>query len=333
MFSFFNNYIQILTLKDCELFDINQSRKQNGELPGARMGHKVFAIKEKLLLVGGNTVEECEDDWGYKTIQSKDNLYLLNSTDDTWAKFNLPETSNKALQRANFGSCKNPNEETFYFCGGIRIEGETARYLSVFDIVTLNLQQNSSGYYPIITTLTVNSPFALELASPTISWNSGKLYLHGGNTGKLLPKIEGEFECNGQLIVMNIATASQKSIQPPKDVAEKMKVHGASSCWFGKETLMLVGGSEPPLGHGGRSIIAYTSENLVMNGCALDECLVVADNDLDGLMIECSSCEKWIHKYCDRKMRNLTKIPRIYKCPKCLEEEKSKERSKRAAKK
>ena len=83
--------------------------------------------------------------------------------------------------------------------------------------------------------------------------------------------------------------------------------------------MLLFGGSEPPLGLGGRSIFAYTPYKLVLERCAAETCLVDKDFQGNTLLIYCDgpACEREIHKYCDEKVRNVKKLPAKYYCPYC----------------
>ena len=82
---------------------------------------------------------------------------------------------------------------------------------------------------------------------------------------------------------------------------------------------MLFGGSEPPLGHRGRSIIIYTSHKITVETCEAPECIMLPHSNVDTRMIYCDAemCERWIHFWCDPKVRNLKKDPEKYFCPHC----------------
>ena len=66
-----------------------------------------------------------------------------------------------------------------------------------------------------------------------------------------------------------------------------------------------------------------------MNVCLLGElCVWRGDRNDDGTMVICDGCELDIHKLCDKKIKNLVKLPDMYYCPLC-----TKKRAAAAAKK
>ena len=146
--------------------------------------------------------------------------------------------------------------------------------------------------------------------------------------------IVGRFENNSDLMIMDLASGSLKTDVTPAIMKRKMAVSGATSVWVDNETLMLIGGTEPPLGEGGRSIFVYTSKEITMNEClAAEFCLWEGDRNMDGTMVICDECDLSIHKYCDKRIRNLRKLPEKYFCPKCTKKNTNNQRKGRKSKK
>ena len=83
--------------------------------------------------------------------------------------------------------------------------------------------------------------------------------------------------------------------------------------------LIILGGSEPPLGSRGRSILMYTSYNISVSFCDAPECIFDAHSGKDSRMVYCDSimCKRWIHIYCDLSIRSKKKLPEKYHCPLC----------------
>ena len=122
------------------------------------------------------------------------------------------------------------------------------------------------------------------------------------------------------MILMDLITMESEVLPTPAPLQFKMKVDSATSHWFDEETLILLGGSEPPLGNGGRSIIVYSSNPIVSSVCALENCLMEDNQNIEGREIECEECGQYIHQYCDPKVRKLDAkaIEKMsYKCPMC----------------
>jgi hypothetical protein len=122
---------------------------------------------------------------------------------------------------------------------------------------------------------------------------------------------------------MYIADVNNRTVdvkKPPTFLNHKMRVFGATSVWLIEDdTLLLIGGSTPPLGYGGRSIFMYSRRKNDIDFCDLGEqsCLVNEDHDGDNRLIVCDKCESDIHFYCDPKMRKKTRVPEQYICPRC----------------
>ena len=109
------------------------------------------------------------------------------------------------------------------------------------------------------------------------------------------------------------------------------KVWGSSSAWISDDTLMLMGGSLPPPGHGERSIFMYSSKPMDILTCGLEDSCKVDENFKGNTrLIECDVCGKDIHFYCDKKISKLKKkTPEFYKCPLCNKKEKERPTKKR----
>ena len=159
-----------------------------------------------------------------------------------------------------------------------------------------------------------------HLSCVSLTFNEGKLFCFGGNTGVRSKKIVDQFEKNNDLLIMDLESSSFETDVTPEILKKRMAVHGATSHWVDSETLLISGGSEAPLGVGGRSIFVYTSKNIIMSECSAGvACVWECNRNLDGTMIICDGCEQSIHKYCDKTVRNLDNenLPDKYFCPTC----------------
>ena len=156
------------------------------------------------------------------------------------------------------------------------------------------------------------------LHSFTMSANQGKLYLFGGLQED--PKNEPK----GELIIANPVTSTIERITPPEFLNEKTKVFGLSSVWLEDDTLLLLGGSTPPLGYGGRSLLLYSSKKNDLGPCDLNpKCLMPVDFKGNTKLIICDFCESDIHFYCDPKLRGKNVFKNeFYKCPMCSKKRK-----------
>ena len=98
-----------------------------------------------------------------------------------------------------------------------------------------------------------------------------------------------------------------------------MEVASPSSYWFGKNSLFIIGGTEPPLGFGGRSIFVYTSHSITVDKCDAETCNMDPNADTDSRMVNCDGevCNRWIHVACDPSLKKLKKLPKKYFCPFC----------------
>ena len=94
--------------------------------------------------------------------------------------------------------------------------------------------------------------------------------------------------------------------------------------WFGKNLMMVLGGSEPALGNRGRSILMYTSYNISVSSCDAPKCTFDIHSGLDSRMIYCDSvmCQRWIHVHCDLSIKKKKKLPDKYYCPMCTHKKK-----------
>ena len=63
----------------------------------------------------------------------------------------------------------------------------------------------------------------------------------------------------------------------------------------------------------------YTSHQLKVKSCDAEECVMMEVSNMDSRMIYCDAeiCDRWIHVYCDPKVRKLRKLPERYYCPFC----------------
>jgi len=152
--------------------------------------------------------------------------------------------------------------------------------------------------------------------------NTDKIYVYGGNLEHL-----DDFTADGRkksqriycisIISKTIETLtfSDQSLEP------KVGVSGSFITFFGPNTLISYGGSEPNMRHGGRSIMMYTAENVQIPICSMqDDCKIQTSNreDKRTRWLHCKRCKSVVHQICDpRYNKSKSKIPQDYYCPKC----------------
>ena len=190
-------------------------------------------------------------------------------------------------------------QNTIYITGGsIYSEKEVNR----FDIcqilkVNINLKDKTAK----ISMILIKSE-AVCISSGTLTQKDGILYLFGGVQQKL---IDGEIavDNSGKFYEINIEQREMTLKIVQEEVEDKIKVYGSSSIWFGDHTLILISGTRPPLGTGFRSILCYTKlENREML-CEAATCLIFEKTG-NVPWVQCDKCDKWLHHFCDEKLRN-----------------------------
>ena len=171
----------------------------------------------------------------------------------------------------------------------------------------------------------------LNLSALSLSFNLGKLYIHGGNTGVKDEVVIDRYVKNGELIILDLQTGRRQQVEVPNILKEKLKVSGSTTHWIGGETLIMLGGSEPLLGNKGRSILLYTSAKADSPYCHLHlQRLCLWKDGMDGMMIYCEACHFWFHRCCDKttSKKKENELPKAYYCVDCR-----RKRRKRKAKK
>ena len=103
-----------------------------------------------------------------------------------------------------------------------------------------------------------------------------------------------------------------------------MEISSPTSAWFGPNSLFIIGGTEPPLGYGGRSLFIYTSHNITVDKCDAQDCIMDPMSNTEGRMIYCDGdvCERWMHVVCDPSLKKKKKLPEKYYCPFCVHQRK-----------
>ena len=72
------------------------------------------------------------------------------------------------------------------------------------------------------------------------------------------------------------------------------------------------------LRYGGRSTFILSAESVATQRCAMeDSCMIEQCRDDHVLWIECGTCLKEIHNFCDKKLRKSKQVPEVYTCPLC----------------
>ena len=142
------------------------------------------------------------------------------------------------------------------------------------------------------------------------------MYVFGGihNTNSELVE-SAHFYC------IDVQTKKMVCLQLPEDTMECRKVYGSTSKWFDDHTLVINSGTRPALGVGFRSIFCYSKfENREMV-CESDTCII--QNKCGNIpWVQCDLCSKWIHNFCDPKIRKretTLKRSERYHCQKCRE--------------
>jgi len=286
-----------------EEFDI-----QEGEFPEARAGHKMFTYENDLVVVGGYTSKE--EKHRKVPANCEQNILKYETKSSKWSTFEV--IGDKTLvERHDFGATS-VSETEIYFCGGATYSPGFS-VLSIDKLVKLTLGEKEAT----ITIIQLDMP-PQPLHSFTMSNNQGKMYIFGGLTEAL------KEEPNGELIVANPITSTVERIPPPEHLSQKTNVFGSSSMWLEDESLLLLGGSTPPLGYGGRSVFLYSSKKNDLGPCQLvPKCVMPADFKGDTKMIICDFCETDIHFYCDPKLRGkICFKDQYYKCPMCSKKRK-----------
>ena len=115
------------------------------------------------------------------------------------------------------------------------------------------------------------------------------------------------------MIVIDIRKRIFKIDKPSNEINQKTLISSANSIWFGDSCLLIVGGSLPPLGNGGRCIFMYTNNNIEVAKCDADICVA----NEGGRMVGCDKCDAWLHICCDASIKGKKKLPEKYFCPQC----------------
>ena len=95
--------------------------------------------------------------------------------------------------------------------------------------------------------------------------------MHGGLTDK------PSADLNSLLFIADLNTKAVETVKPPTFFYQKkLKFMDHLLCELSADTLLLIGGSSPPLGHGGR-IFMYSTKKNDIDKCDLGQhCLVDA---------------------------------------------------------
>ena len=208
--------------------------------------------------------------------------------------------------------------------------------LSILNILKVSILEENGQHIAVITKIEIFSQLGdIRLSACSLTYRNDKLYLCGGNSGQLSNVYKNDFVKNGSVLIIDLQSTSLKD-DSPADILKgkydelivfikcvyfkgKMQISSPTTAWFGKNSLFIIGGSQPPLGHGGRSIIIYTSHEITVDKCDAEVCSVDPFANTSGRMVFCDgpACEREIHISCDPALAKVKKLPKIYFCPFC----------------
>ena len=160
------------------------------------------------------------------------------------------------LQRCNFGSTA-LTENRIILAGGVKNtelgKKTKPQTLSIHEMVDLTLKEKETGEIVAEIKKIVVEMSPQLFNSFSMSSKEEHIHMFGGKQG-------AKKEPNGHIYFLNIVAKQLEKVKPPTFLSEKTKVWGSSSAWISHATLMLMGGSLPPPGHGERSIFMYSSK-------------------------------------------------------------------------
>ena len=152
-----------------------------------------------------------------------------------------------------------------------------------------------------------------------------ELYIHGGDLESENANTANGHGKNSSIFMIDLKEFILSKLDVPPNDQLKVAVSGNTTIWFSKDICILLGGSEPELGSGGRNILLYTNKTADIQPCDAVVCHV---NDLDknakNQMIHCERCQKEYHFCCDPKLAMVKRTPRNYLCPECSPSKKRK---------
>ena len=227
------------------------------------MKHQPRKHRKKLIIIGGFNIKTCKNNSVARNCEN--NLACFDTSTNTWSEVTVETGDSTLLQRCNFGSTA-VTEDRIIIAGGVKYtefgEKTKPQTLSIHEMVDLTLKEKETGEIVAeIKKIDVEMSPQL-LSSFSMSSKGEHIHIFGGKQG-------AKKEPNGNIFIVNIVTKQLEIVKPPTFLSEKTKVWGSSSAWISDDTLMLMGGSLPPPGHGERSIFMYSSKPMDILTCGL----------------------------------------------------------------
>ena len=252
-----------------------------------------------------------------RSIQSlRQNLFAFSTQDNTWHTV-MVTGNEELLKRSCFSSVFDKLNRRIILCGGnVYTNQNIVKKLSVFSLCMVNVA-NDDVAQATVTTFEVCSTLPTidqNLSSATMAMNGSELYVFGGNKAVDCDEMP---DPNSKIHILDVIKGTSRFLDPPEYIAEKVKVSGGSSFWIGDHTWIIIGGTTPPLGFGGRSIFTYSCLTVKIENCDAETCKIDPNFQGDTCLVLCDFCEKEIHKHCDSLISRRKKLPDKYKCPVC----------------
>ena len=295
--------------------------RQRGDLPEPTSGHKCFMIdSENILFIGGHVLIDNVTEPGKSEQMPKHCIYTFNTKTFFWSKIMIEEDFSSLMSRSNFGACQ--KEDFIWICGGVKWRDDEMLFLPInelvcFDTKTLVIRKYDLGGFDDIVKI---QNFSLSERPKT-----KELYIHGGDLESENKNTANGYNKNSIIFKIDLGDFTLTPLDDLPNYQSKVAVSGSTAMWFSKDICILLGGSEPELGAGGRNVLLYTNQTADIQPCDAEKCIV---NDLDknakNQMIHCDRCQKEYHFCCDPKLAKVNKTPKNYLCPRCSQSKKRK---------
>ena len=268
---------------------------QRGTVPKERMGHTLTKIEDHLILIGGH--QKIWQKGRFRYYNMEENLFMMDTKTQTWNKIVTIEGEKESLKRSLFMSVVYRGD--IYVAGGSVYTEKEVRRLDIFKVLKLKISLRHKSVS--IETIFINST-PVCLSSATMAQRNGFFYVCGGVEEKSIDE-EVIITKSGNFYVIDIEEKQMSKKTVGEEMKDLLKVYGSSSFWFGQHSMIVVSGTRPELGKGFRNMLCYTQlENREML-CDAATCLIFQKTGRVP-WIQCDKCNKWVHDFCDEKVRN-----------------------------